>query len=215
MRQLHDNILYYTKSGAAPGRNAGGGEVAVAIIFSHDCINNIEQGMPLVVSFPSEGTGYEIAGQSLVANAPHPNNAKTWIDWALTGPAQEIGWRSPTAGAYQLPTNPDAEVSDQAVNIAELELVDYDFDAAGEARQRLTEQFENEIATEARPGSSAIAGADDSLEHSGDPVLVGRRHTEEAGHRPASSFASPHDRFHASQGDQGRRLRPRLSSRVP
>jgi iron(III) transport system substrate-binding protein len=148
MGKLHDNILYYTKSGAAPGRNAGGGEVAVAIIFSHDCINNIEQGMPLVVSFPSEGTGYEIAGQSLVANAPHPNNAKTWIDWALTGPAQEIGWRDPNAGAYQLPTNPDAEVSDQAVNIAELELVEYDFDAAGAARQRLTEQFENEIATE-------------------------------------------------------------------
>ena len=147
MSRLHDNILFYTKSGAGPGRNAGAGEIAVAIIFSHDCINNIEQGMPLVVSFPSEGTGYEIAGQSLVANAPHPNNAKTWIDWALTGPAQEIGWRSPTAGAYQLPTNPDAAVSDQAVNISELELVEYDFDAAGEARQRLTEQFENEIAT--------------------------------------------------------------------
>ena len=146
MRQLHDNILYYTKSGAAPGRNAGSGEVAVAIIFSHDCIDNIEQGMTdLVVVVPREGTGYEIAGQSLVANAPHPNNAKTWIDWALTGPAQEIGRRR----TARLPaaTNPDAAVSDQAVNISELKLVDYDFDAAGEARSRLTEQFENEIAT--------------------------------------------------------------------
>lgn len=144
MSKLHDNILYYTKSGSAPGRLAGQGEVAVAIIFSHDCIQNIETGMDLVVSFPSEGTGYEIAGQSLVANAQHPNNARTWIDWALTKEAQEVG---PTAGAFQLPTNPEATVSDKAVNISELELVDYDFDAAGAARSRLTERFENEIAT--------------------------------------------------------------------
>lgn len=145
MAELHDNILFYTKSGSAPGRHAGGEEVAVAIIFSHDCIKNIEAGMTdLVVSFPSEGTGYEIAGQSLVANAQHPNNAKTWIDWALTKEAQEVG---PTVGAFQLPTNPEATASEKAVNISELALVDYDFDAAGEARSRLTERFENEIAT--------------------------------------------------------------------
>ncbi|MBL8164380.1 MAG: extracellular solute-binding protein, partial [Anaerolineae bacterium] len=35
---LHQNILQYTRSGSAPGRLAGGGEVAVAIIFSHDCV---------------------------------------------------------------------------------------------------------------------------------------------------------------------------------
>jgi iron(III) transport system substrate-binding protein len=144
MSQLHDNILYYTKSGSAPGRQAGQGEVAVSIVFSHDCINNIENGMDLVVSFPSEGTGYEIAGQSLVANAQHPNNAKTWIDWALTKEAQEVG---KTAGAYQLPTNPDAVASDLAVKLSEVNLVEYDFDAAGAARSRLTERFETDVAT--------------------------------------------------------------------
>ena len=145
MSKLHENILNYTKSGSAPGRNAGAGEVAVAIVFSHDCINNIENaGMTdLVVSFPSEGTGYEIAGQAIVAGAAHPNNAKTWYDWALTKEAQEVG---PTVGAYQLPTNPDAEVSDKAVSLAEVNLVDYDFQAAGEARTRLTQRFEDEIA---------------------------------------------------------------------
>ena len=144
MSQLHENILYYTKSGSAPGRQAGQGEVAVSIVFSHDCINNIENGMDLVVSFPSEGTGYEIAGQSLVANAQHPNNAKTWIDWALTKEAQEVG---KTAGAYQLPTNPDAVASDLAVKLSEVNLVEYDFDAAGAARSRLTERFETDVAT--------------------------------------------------------------------
>jgi iron(III) transport system substrate-binding protein len=143
-KALHPNILQYTKSGAASGPMAGRGEIAVSIIFSHDCIANIEEGFTdLVVVFPSDGTGYEIGAEALIANAPHPNNARTWIDWALQADTQEIG---PTVRAFQLPTNPNAAVSEFAVDISQVNLVDYDFQAAGEARQRLTEQFEDEVA---------------------------------------------------------------------
>lgn len=144
MTALHPNILQYTKSGSAPGQMAGRGEIAVAIIFSHDCVKNIESGFEdLVVSFPSEGTGYEIGAVGLVANAQYPDNAKAWIDWSLSAPAQEIG---PTVGAYQLPTNPDAAVSELSVSLSEVNLVDYDFQAAGEARTELTQRFEDEVA---------------------------------------------------------------------
>lgn len=146
MKALHPNILQYTKSGSAPGQMAGRGEIAVGIIFSHDCVRNIESGFTdLVVSFPEEGTGYEIGGVSLVANAEYPDNAKAWIDWSLTAPAQEIGQ---TVGAYQLPTNPDAQVSDLSVSLSDVNLVDYDFQAAGEARTELTQRFEDEVAAQ-------------------------------------------------------------------
>ena len=143
-KALHPNILQYTKSGSASGPMAGRGEIAVSIIFSHDCIANIEEGFEdLAVVFPADGTGYEIGAQALVANAPHPNNGKAWMDWALQADTQSIG---PEVRAYQLPTNPDAEVSEFAVDISQVNLVDYDFQGAGEARTRLTEQFEDEIA---------------------------------------------------------------------
>ena len=45
-----------------------------------------------------------------------------------------------------LPTNPDAAVSDLSVALSEVNLVDYDFQAAGEARTRLTQRFEDEVA---------------------------------------------------------------------
>jgi len=142
-KQLNNNILQYTKSGSAPGAMAGRGEVAVAIIFSHDCVKNIEEGFgDLVVSFPSEGTGYEIGAEALVAGAKHPNNAKTWIDWALQADTQEIG---PGVGSFQLPTNPEAAVSEASVDLSQVNLIDYDFDAAGEARTRLTQRFEDEV----------------------------------------------------------------------
>lgn len=146
MKQLHNNILQYTKSGSAPGGMAGRGEIATAIIFSHDCIKNYEEGFTdLVVTFPSEGTGYEIGAVALVKGAKNPENAKKWIDWSLQADTQEIG---PTVGSFQLPTNPDAAVSDLSVGLDEVNLIDYDFDAAGAARTELTQRFEDEVAAE-------------------------------------------------------------------
>ncbi len=146
MSELHPNILQYTKSGSAPGGMAGRGEIATAIIFSHDCIKNVEEGFTdLVVTFPSDGTGYEIGAVALVNGAQNPDNAKAWIDWSLQADTQEIG---PAVGSFQLPTNPDAAVSDLSVSLDQVPLVDYDFDAAGAARTELTQRFEDQVAAE-------------------------------------------------------------------
>jgi iron(III) transport system substrate-binding protein len=143
MKKLNDNILQYTKSGSAPGQMAGRGEVAVAVIFSHDCVKFADEGMSaLEVSFPSEGTGYEIGGVALVKNAPEREAAKMWIDWSLTADAQFIGQ---SVKSYQLPTNVDAKVSERSVKLADVKLVDYNFDEAGTNRKVITARFEDEI----------------------------------------------------------------------
>jgi iron(III) transport system substrate-binding protein len=144
-QSVHPNILQYTSSGAAPAEMAGRGEVAVSVVFSHDCVRNIEAGFSdLEVSFPTEGTGYEIGGVALIAGAPEPNAAKAWIDWALLAETQEIGPNE--ADSFQLPTNPEAAVHEASVDLDEVELVEYDFQAAGEAREALTQRFEDEVA---------------------------------------------------------------------
>jgi iron(III) transport system substrate-binding protein len=146
MKRLHPNILQYTKSGSAPAEMAGRGEIAVSVVFSHDCVKNIEAGFAdLAVGFATEGTGYEIGGAGLIANAPEKQAAQMWIDWALTAKTQEIG---ATVAAYQLPTNPDAAISDKSVKLADVKLVEYDFDAAGAARAGLTGRFEDEVAAQ-------------------------------------------------------------------
>jgi iron(III) transport system substrate-binding protein len=146
MQELHPNMLQYTSSGAAPAEMAGRGEVAVSVVFSHDCVRNIDAGFgDLEVSFPDEGTGYEIGGVALIANAPEPNAAKAWIDWSLTAEVQELG--AAEAASFQLATHPDAAVDERSVNLEEVELIEYDFQAAGEARDALTARFEDEVAT--------------------------------------------------------------------
>lgn len=145
--QLHQNILQYTRSGAAPGTMAGQGEIAVAIIFSHDCTKLQVEGFEgiLMTTFPEEGTGYEIGGMAIIAGGPEPEAARMWYDWALTAEIQEIGQ---TVNALQLPTNPDAAVSELSVNLADVTLVDYNFQAAGANRTALVERFDAEIAPE-------------------------------------------------------------------
>ncbi len=110
MRRLHPNVLQYSKSGVAPAQQAARGEVGVGIVFSHDCVATQEQGFPhLKVTFPAEGTGYEVGGVAVLKGAHNPVSAKKYVDWALTPAAQELG---PTVKSYQVPTHPDAKRSD-------------------------------------------------------------------------------------------------------
>jgi iron(III) transport system substrate-binding protein len=119
---LDANIFQYTRSGAAPGQMAAQGEIAVAIIFSHDCIAVEETtGVDLELTFPEEGTGFEVGQVSLIANAAHPNAARAFVDWALTAEAQEV---AATAHSYQIPTNPDAAIPEQAVSLEDITLAE-------------------------------------------------------------------------------------------
>jgi len=144
---LNNNVLQYTRSGAAPGRMVGGGEVAVGVIFSHDCVRLQLEGFEGVVAttFPEEGTGYEIGGMGIIAGGPEPEAARMWYDWVLTADAQAIGQ---TVNSLQLPTNPETPIPELAVNLDEITLVDYNFQAAGLSRTAIVERFDAEIAPE-------------------------------------------------------------------
>lgn len=144
MRKLHPNVLQYTKSGSAPAQMTARGEVAVGVIFAHDCVATMEAGFPdLRLSFPAEGTGYETGGVALVKNAKNPTSARKFVDWALTTEAQEVG---PSVKAYQFPTNPDAKVSDKVVPLSGIKMVEYDAVAAGKAKSALNKRFDAEVA---------------------------------------------------------------------
>lgn len=140
-RAFTNNVLQFTKSGSAPAQFAGQGEAAVGVAFSHDIVKRIEQGMPLQLTFPAEGTGYEIGGTALIKGAKNPELAKLWIDWALTPAAQELG---PKYEAFQAPTVIGAEAS--RPELLEANLIDYDFEFCGTNKKDIVDRFTNEIA---------------------------------------------------------------------
>lgn len=143
-KALDANIRVYPRAGAEPARLAGRGDVAIGIAFSHDIVRAIDDGAPdLRVVFPGEGTGYEIGAMALIKNAPHPTEAKRFMDWALSERAQELG---PLFTAYQIPTNPDAKVPPKSARLSAINLISYDFRWAGEHRTGLTQAFATGVA---------------------------------------------------------------------
>jgi iron(III) transport system substrate-binding protein len=136
-------ISQYTKSGAAPAKFVAQGEGAVGIVFSHDIIHEIDDNQaPIVLTFPAEGTGYEIGGMAIVKGAKHLDAAQKWFDWALTPEAQALG---PIYHAYQAPTVSGVELSHP--ELLQVNLIDYDFQWAGTNKSAIVDKFTNEIAT--------------------------------------------------------------------
>ena len=143
LEQLDKNIAEYTKSGSAPVQVVSDGDAAVAVVFAHDCTSAIAKGASqLQLTFPEEGTGFETGATAVVNGAPDAEAAHTWIDWALTAEAQEVGAK---VLAFQLPMNPDAKVSELSVDLDSITLVSYDAAAAGARRDELSARFEEQF----------------------------------------------------------------------
>lgn len=145
MGALNRNIDQYTTAGSAPVKAAARGETLIGISFMHDAVTQKQAGFPLVIVAPCEGTGYEIGAVSIVKGARHLENAKSFVDFALTPEGQGTG---AAAGQNQVPSNARAELPPGAPDISLIKMVDFDFATFGspEERSRLLKRFDAEIA---------------------------------------------------------------------
>lgn len=89
-RKLHKNISQYTKSGITPARNTARGETAIGIGFLHDYAIEKKNGANIEMTAPTDGTGYELGGVSILKGARNLDNAKLFVDWSLSKEAQEL-----------------------------------------------------------------------------------------------------------------------------
>jgi len=151
LTRLHKNVSQYTKSGSAPGQLAGRGEVAVGIVFLHDAVMYAEEGFPVKPVAPTDGTGYEIGGLSLIKGAPHKEIAKKFIDWALTPETQAIAkdFRS-----FQLQSNKKTPlppvVLKHGMDFEHVKTIKYDFLWASQNRERILKQWTEQVFSQAR-----------------------------------------------------------------
>ncbi len=144
LAKLHQNVGQYTKSGSAPGKSAARGETLIGIGFLHDHAKQIKNGFPLQLVVPSEGTGYEIGGLSIIKGARNMDNAKKFVDFMLSKEGQEIG---ASIDMFQVPTNVNAAVPKEAIRLEDVNLIDYDFVTYGteEMRSHLIDRWVVEI----------------------------------------------------------------------
>jgi len=145
MKALHPNINAYTRSGTAPIKAVARGETAVSISFVHDAVVEANAGFPAEYVTPCEGTGFEIGSMSIIGGARNLANARKFYDWALTTPAQRLGYDA--GKQLQTPANRAAPLPPKAPDLGKMKLIDYDFAKYGRAaeRRRLIERWDREV----------------------------------------------------------------------
>ena len=137
MKRLDANAHHYNTSGSACVTQAGLGEIAVGIAFSHDVMaKGTAKGYPVKLTLPSEGTGYEIGAMAVVKGGPEPDLAKQFITWALSTECQDLmqEW-------FRIPLNPRAKVAPGAVGPDQVKLIPYDDVWAGQNQARLIDKW--------------------------------------------------------------------------
>lgn len=102
LRSLYAQVQQFTRSGTAPAGVVASGEAAVAITFSPYCSSPDRGTGQLRVTVPADGTGYEVGAVALLHGAPHPEQARRYVDYAVSPRGQTA---SHEVGIDQLPTD--------------------------------------------------------------------------------------------------------------
>ena len=90
LAKLDKNIAQYIKSGSKPAKYAAAGEYPIGCSFAFEIANLKKEGKPVEMVLPAEGSAYELEANALMKGAKHPNNAKKFLDWALSDEAMHL-----------------------------------------------------------------------------------------------------------------------------
>lgn len=140
--QMDQNVAQYTESGSAPGRLAAAGEYAIGISFAHDIQVQQDQGLPVEIGFPEEGTPFEIGGISIIAGARNMAAAQAWVDYVFSRPFQ----RYHNDVAHRIPVLEDVQLAEGTIGLDDVVLIEgYDPTEWAAQRDALIERWQEEI----------------------------------------------------------------------
>jgi len=127
---LDKNLSQVTKSGGAPGRMAASGETPIGIALAYEVEVAKKQGAPIDIVYPSDGVAWTFEGNGLVKGAKNPQNARRFLDWAVSKSAMAsyAEWRGTGV------TRGDVALS--GPKISEMNLINVDFVKAGDPQYK-------------------------------------------------------------------------------
>ena len=147
LKELDKNVTVYTKAGAAPFTAAGLGECGVAIGYSDNAQTVVDQGYPIVMSYPAEGTGYGITCASMVKGGPADEReaAQTFIKWLMEESAMKLA----NTEYNQYPLNKNVVADSKMTPLTEIARMNFDAKLSADTKKEACERFEAEVRTSA------------------------------------------------------------------
>ena len=142
---IDPNVVTYVKTGSGTSAMVSTGEAAIGVGFLHTGLMYIDEGYDNIkLIAPTDGTGYEVGGTAIIEGCKHLDEAKLFIQFAMTPECQEIGQ---TVGALQFLTVEGAKDPESAQSIIDMgvNLIDYDSKWTGENKNHIIEAWTSAI----------------------------------------------------------------------
>ena len=144
--KLHANLAHAPSSGSSSAELVANNKASIGIVFLHDAIALAQKGYSISPIAPTEGSGYEIGGISLLKNAAHKNSAKRFIDWALRKETQML---ARTFSAYQLPSNKHVSLPEEMrthrISFEDVKIIPSDPKWNAKNRTRILSTWKNKV----------------------------------------------------------------------
>lgn len=81
--KLYGNLKQFTESGSGPIKMLKQGEVAIGLALTFQAVNEINDGQPLEIIFPEDGSPYSLTGTALVAGREEDPEIKEIYDFII------------------------------------------------------------------------------------------------------------------------------------
>jgi len=90
MDKLNENIASYIHSGSKPCKMAASGEYPIGISMEYAGAQQKNEGAPIDIILPREGTGWEIEATAIIKGGHNLDAAKRLADWAASKKASDL-----------------------------------------------------------------------------------------------------------------------------
>lgn len=141
-KELHKNIQLYTKGGAGGAMPVATGQAASGVFYIVDALDIQQQGYDLVISYPKEGVTYGVEAAGVIKGAKNRVAAEELMDWASSARLGEVMVEN---RINYIPTRPDVEVTNPALDMSQVKLLEADASWKGENRSRLVNRWIEEV----------------------------------------------------------------------
>lgn len=113
------------------------GTCLVGISLEETALKRIDAGDNLAVVYPGDGTSAVPDGTAILLNAPHPENAKRFLDYTISEDVQHL-----MAGRfYRHSVRDDIEEGDLLPELSQIPMVNYDMEEIGRRRESIMTEF--------------------------------------------------------------------------
>ncbi len=141
-KKLNDNIQLYTKSGQGGAMPIATGQAASGIFYLVDALDIQQQGYPVVISYPKEGTTYGIDAIGIIKGAKNPETAKKFVDWSSS---VEFANLMMEKKINYVPVHKDATVTDPVLDISRHKFFEASAEWKGEKRKAYVDRWVEEV----------------------------------------------------------------------